>query len=99
MINEMVRDSFKSIISYKVPEEVNEILYCFSPTEQDTKQQKNKLSKIDAKHPILQGFRLVNDQVKNIRMSARKKELIQDKVNADEEFLDLADSLKSLKVV
>ena len=95
----MVRDSFKSIISYKVPEEVNEILYCSSPTEQDTKQQKNKLSKIDAKHPILQGFRLVNDQVKNIRMSARKKELIQDKVNADEEFLDLADSLKSLKVV
>ena len=96
VINELIRDSFQNIISYKIPEEVNEILYCSASKEQNPKQQKNK-SKIDVQHPMIQSFRLVNNQIKKIRSQSQGGN--HDQVNVTDDFVDLDTIMKSLRVV
>lgn len=46
-----LRAVFPSVLSYKVPEEVNEVLYC------------SEAKKKDAKRPLLDAFRRVNEAV------------------------------------
>lgn len=100
----MIRDSFRSIISYKIPEEVNEILYCSSSSSsalepQDGKPQKGK-SKTDMKHqnPMVQSFKMVNDHIRKIR-SFKQDDNNRDKLSTEGDFLELDSIMKSLRVV
>lgn len=82
-----VGEVFKTIWSYKVPEEVNEILFCTdhewaSTASKNTKKQKPAL---------IEAFGKVNTHTK----------VIQKSVNArnEEELLDLDEAIKQLKLI
>ena len=69
----ILHEVFGSILSYKVPEEVNEVLFC--------SREVTTVKKVDARHPFIEAFRTVNATVK------------------DDEFVDISDALKQLRVV
>lgn len=75
---------FKTVWSYNVPEEVNEILFC---TDHDwaTKQKK-----VDKKHPAIEAFDKVNTHTKVIQKSCNARN--------EEELLDLDEAMKQLKL-
>lgn len=84
--SEILRDIqgvFKTVWSYNVPEEVNEILFC---TDHDWAL---KSKKVDRKHPTIEAFDKVN---KHTKVSQKKAE------NVDE-LLDLEEAVKQLKLV
>ena len=75
---------FKTVWSYRVPEEVNEILFC---TDHDFADKK----KIDKKHPAIEAFSKVNTHTKVVQKSCNARN--------EEELLDLDEALKQLKLV
>ena len=75
---------FKTVWSYRVPEEVNEILFC---TDHDFGDKK----KIDKKHPAIEAFSKVNTHTKVVQKSCNARN--------EEELLDLDEALKQLKLV
>ena len=84
--NEILRDIqgvFKTVWSYNVPEEVNEILFC---TDHDWAL---KSRKVDKKHPTIEAFDKVNKHTK----------VLQKKAENVDELLDLEEAVKQLKLV
>lgn len=83
---------FKTVWSYKVPEEVNEILFC---TDHDwvsnNSTNKNSGNKINKKHPAIEAFGKVNTHTKMIQKSCNARN--------EEELLDLDEAMKQLKLV
>ncbi len=76
---EDIRRSFTSLVAYKVPEEVSEVIYC-SYYEAAAQRATNK--KGGARDREMHSFRRVNAAV-----------------GGTEEFLDIAESAKLLKIV
>ncbi len=52
---EDIKKLFGSVLSYQIPEEVNEILYCSPMTSFGTLQMSNS-------HPFIEAFKKTNDQ-------------------------------------
>jgi hypothetical protein len=81
---------FQTVWSYKVPEEVNEILFC-------TDHEWPNAKKISKKHPAVEAFGQVNSHI--------TKRIIKDgmtgadKSKLEDEFLDLSEAMKQLKLV
>lgn len=82
-----IGDVFKTIWSYKVPEEVNEILFC---TDHEWAPQQVKNTK-KQRPALIEAFGKVNTHTK----------VIQKSVNArnEEELLDLDEAIKQLKLI
>ena len=79
---------FKTVWSYRVPEEVNEILFC---TDHDEWAAAEKKLKIDRKHPAIEAFAKVNTHTKVVQKSCNARN--------EEELLDLGEAVKQLKLV
>ena len=80
-----IHQVFKSVWSYRVPEEVNEILFCTDHAEWSEKK------KIDKKHPAFEAFSKVNTHTKVVQKSCNARN--------EEELLDLDEAVKQLKLV
>jgi len=80
---------FQTVWSYKVPEEVNEILFC-------TDHEWSNAKKISKKHPAVEAFGQVNS---HITKRIIKDGMTGDKSNLEDEFLDLSEAMKQLKLV
>lgn len=70
----------EGVLAFKVPEEVNEILFCSEALKNPGRKRK-----LDPKHPVIEALRRVNEAV---RVGGKK--------NEEEEFVDVAESLKRL---
>ena len=87
---------FKTVWSYKVPEEVNEILFCtdhdfFESCQNSLQNAKNSgHQKINKKHPAIEAFGKINSHTKLVQKSQN---------NVGDELLDLDEALKQLKLV
>ena len=84
---------FKTVWSYKVPEEVNEILFCTDHESCQNSSQNAKNSgnhKINKKHPAIEAFGKINSHTKLVQKSQN---------NVGDELLDLDEALKQLKLV
>lgn len=60
---------FKTVWSYRVPEEVNEILFCTDHEEWGLKK------KVDKKHPAIEAFAKVNANVELLDLQEAIKQL------------------------
>ena len=80
-----VGGGFQSIASFKVPQEVNEILLCTNAGDLLHKAGK----KIDVSHPCLKAFGKIN----------RTLAAVSGSQFANEDFLDLSEWVSQLKVV
>ena len=84
---------FKTVWPYKVPEEVNEILFCTDHESCQNSSQNAKNSgnhKINKKHPAIEAFGKINSHTKLVQKSQN---------NVGDELLDLDEALKQLKLV
>ena len=54
-----IKKVFNQVLSYQIPQEVNEILLCWKNSESE------KNSKVNKKHPVIQAFQSVNDTLKD----------------------------------
>ena len=84
---------FKTVWSYKVPEEVNEILFCTDHESCQNSSENAKNSgnhKINKKHPAIEAFGKINSHTKLVQKSQN---------NVGDELLDLDEALKQLKLV
>jgi len=79
-----VQKVFTTVWSYKVPEEVNEILFC---TDHEWAL---KTKKVDRKHPAIEAFDKVNTHTKGLQKSCNARN--------EEELLDLEEAIKQLKL-
>ena len=81
-----MKAAFEAVVSFKVPEEVNEILYCAksAPSWRETK----KGGRISAQHPVLTALRATNAFV------ASK----DTKFANNDALIDLEDAVKLLTV-
>ena len=84
-----IQKLFKTVWSYNVPEEVNEILFC---TDHDwaTSNSSIRTSKIDKKHPVIEAFDKVNTHTKVVQKSCNARN--------EEELLDIDEAIKQLKL-
>ena len=82
-----IRSVFKSIWSYRVPEEVNEILFCTDNNEiiPDPKSGAKKEKKV-----LIEAFKKVNGHTKVVQKSCNARN--------EEELLDLDEAMKQLKL-
>lgn len=72
-----IHTEFRNIVSYRVPEEVNEILYC-------TNDEGLNGKRVDMQHPVVKAFENVNGTVGK---------------SGGDDFLDLTESMKILRIV
>lgn len=80
-------EEFKTVWSYKVPEEVNEILFCTNVTFESLKKSQSKIGHKQSNFALLlEAFGKINAHTKSV-------------LRSDEELLDLDEALKQLKVV
>ena len=54
-----IKKVFNQVLSYQIPQEVNEIFLCWKNSESE------KNSKVNKKHPVIQAFQSVNDTLKD----------------------------------
>ena len=80
-----IHQVFQTVWSYKVPEEVNEILFCTDHEWSNT--TKSSGGKVNKKHPALEAFGKVNAHITKV---IQKNEEI---------LLDLDEAMKQLKLV
>ena len=89
---------FKTVWSYKVPEEVNEILFCTDHESCQNSSQNAKNSgqnKINKKHPAIEAFGKINTHTKSVQKSQNNFT----KFSGGDDLLDLDEALKQLKLV
>ena len=85
-----VKNVFANVVSFKVPEEVNEILYCATKDAQCARawsETTRKSGKLGAQHPVVQALRATNAFV------ARESKFAN-----NDPLIDLEDALKLLTV-
>ena len=84
-----VKNVFANVVSFKVPEEVNEIVYCTSGSAHAwaTPENLKKGGKLSAQHPVVKALRATNDFVAK-----------DSKFTNDDPLIDLSDVLKLLTV-
>ena len=86
-----IHQVFQTVWSYKVPEEVNEILFCTDHELRSSCVKVNDSKKHQPPAALVEAFSKVNSHIKKVIQKSSNEEV--------EELLDLDQTMKQLKLV